>query len=142
MTEQEIVTRAVPKLTKMTKTVKIQFIKDAIKEGKFDRDEIAQVLDIKDRQVRRYLNEIALQDAAVNPDSTSILRSLCLKNLIRKAALEKLSQTSEVAIVLAGEAKKVDLKAEIKEIKLEWQVESNPPNQIQPSPQTTGISQQ
>lgn len=130
------ITQQMPRLTKLTKTAKIQLIKDAIKEGRFDRDEMATVLNIKDRQVRRYLNEIAKQDATANPDGTHILRSLCLKNLIRKAALEKLSQTSEVAIVLAAEAKKIDLNAEIKEIKLEWKLEPNPANPVHTPPET------
>jgi hypothetical protein len=95
-----------PKLTKLTKAAKIQIIKDAISEGSFDRDEMCTILGVKDRQVRRYLNEIARQDAEVNPDGTQILRALCLKNLVKKAALEKLSTTSEVAIVLAGEVRK------------------------------------
>ena len=106
-----------PKLTKLTKTAKIQVIKDAIKEGCFDRDEMITILGVKDRQVRRYINEIARQDAESNPDSTQILRALCARNLIKKAALEKLSTTSEVAIVLAGESKKMEVKEEITETK-------------------------
>ena len=128
-----------PKLTRLTKTAKIQVIKDAIKEGCFDRDEMITILGVKDRQVRRYLNEIAQQDAEANPDSTQILRSLCVKNLIKKAALEKLSQTSEVAIVLAGESKKIDLNATVKEIKLEWKREFNPTDQLQSTPETNGV---
>lgn len=108
-------------------------MKDAIKEGKFDRDETATILGIKDRQVRRYLNEIAQQDAEANPDGTQILRALCVSNLIKKAALGKLSATSEVAIVLAGEPKKVEMKAEVKEIKLEWQIEPDVTDQVQTS---------
>jgi hypothetical protein len=127
-----------PKLTKLTKTAKIQIIKDAINEGCFDRDEMAQILQIKDRQVRRYLNEIAKQDAEANPNGTHILRSLCLKNLIKKAALGKLSSTTETAIVLAAESKKLDVNANIKEIKLEWkQIEYNPANKLYSSPETT-----
>jgi hypothetical protein len=106
-----------PKLTKLTKTAKIQVIKDAIREGNFDRDEMCIVLGVKDRQVRRYLNEIAKQDSQTNPDGTHILRALCLNSLTKKAALGKLSVTSEVAIVLAGESKKVELKEERTETK-------------------------
>lgn len=95
-----------PKMTKLTKTFKIQTIRTALKEGHFDRDEIAKLLNIKDRQVRRYLNEIAKQDAEENPGGTQILRNLCLQNLTKKAALGKLSTTTEVGIVLAGEVKK------------------------------------
>jgi hypothetical protein len=95
-----------PKLTKLTKPAKIQVIKTAIKEGTFDRDEMAQILGVKDRQVRRYLNEIAKQEAELNPEGTHILRSLCINNLTKKAALGKLSTTIEVGIVLAGEVKK------------------------------------
>ncbi len=95
-----------PKMTKLTKTFKIQTIRTALKEGTFDRDEIAKLLNIKDRQVRRYLNEIAQQDADQNPGGTQILRNICLNNLTRKAALGKLSTTTEVGIVLAGEVKK------------------------------------
>jgi len=103
------------KLTKTTKTFKIQFIKTAIKEGHFDRTETAQYLGIKDRQMRRYLNEIAKQDADVTPDGTHILRALCLNNLTKKAALGKLSTTSEVAIVLAGESKHIEVNENITE---------------------------
>lgn len=102
-----------PKLTRLTKTAKIQVIKDAIKEGSFDRDEMAVILGVKDRQVRRYLNEIAKQDAELNPGSTQILRSLCLYNLTRKAALGKLSTTIEVGIVLAGESRKLEVTEDI-----------------------------
>jgi hypothetical protein len=126
-----------PKLTKLTKRAKIQFIKDAIKSGAFDRDEACTVLGVKDRQVRRYLNEIAKQDSESNPDGTHILRSLCLASLTKKAALGKLSSTSEVAIVLAGETKKLDVNETIKEIKLEWKLESNPSNTVYTSPETT-----
>ena len=128
-----------PKLTKLTKKAKIQLIKDAINTGVFDRDEMATILQIKDRQVRRYLNEIAQQDAAANPDGTHILRKLCLKNLIKKAALEKLSQTSEVAIVLAAESKKIDMKAEIREIKLEWKHEFNSTDTVYTTPETSRV---
>lgn len=114
-----------PKLTKLTKRAKIQVIKDAIKAGVFDRDEMTQVLGVKDRQVRRYLNEIAKQDAAANPDGTHILRSLCLKNLTKKAALGKLSTTSEVAIVLAGESKKMELKGDITETHIDITAQVN-----------------
>jgi len=102
--------KTLPKLSKLTKTAKIQFIKDALKEGNFDRDEIATSLDIKDRQVRRYLNEIAQEDAELNPGGTQILRNICLANLTKKAALGKLSTTIEVGIVLAGESKKLEVK--------------------------------
>lgn len=106
-----------PKLTKTTKTFKIQFIKDAIKTGHFDRQEACTVLGIKDRQVRRYLNEIAAEDAELNPGGTQTLRNLCLANLTKKAALGKLSSTIEVGIVLAGESKKIEVKEDSTETK-------------------------
>lgn len=106
-----------PKLSNTTKTFKIQFIKDAIKTGHFDRQEACTVLGIKDRQVRRYLNEIALEDAELNPGGTQTLRNLCLANLTRKAALGKLSSAIEVGIVLAGEARKLEVKGETVESK-------------------------
>jgi hypothetical protein len=113
-TKLQSLENALPKLTKMTKTAKIQFIKDALREGKFDRDETAISLGIKDRQVRRYLNEIAQEDALANPDNIQILRGICASNLLKKAALGQLNPKYEVAIVLASESKKIELKEEIK----------------------------
>jgi len=110
-------TPKLPKLTKTTKTFKIQFIKDAIKTGHFDRQEACTVLGIKDRQVRRYLNEIAYEDAELNPGGTQTLRNICLTNLTKKAALGKLSTTIEVGIVLAGESKKLEVKEQTIESK-------------------------
>ena len=105
-------TVALTKLTKLTKKAKKQFIREALFTGIFDRDNIRQILHVSDRTVRRYLNEIAQEEALQNPEKLHVLRALCLANLLSKATKKKLADKLQVAIVLAGEAKRIEAKSE------------------------------
>jgi len=107
-TEQAIVAQTSPvtKLTKLTKTAKKQFIREALRAGVFDRDNMCKVLNTSDRNIRNYLNEIAVEDAERNPETLHVLRSICTFNLIHKASENKLSDNNQITIVLAGEPKR------------------------------------
>jgi hypothetical protein len=91
------------KLTKLTKQAKKQLIRESLRARTFDRDNLRTLMGISDRSIRRYLNEIAQEDAEQNPETIHVLRNLCTLNLIHKAANNKLSDKNQLTIVLAGE---------------------------------------
>jgi hypothetical protein len=95
-------------MTKLTKVVKKQIIRESLKTRTFDRDQLRITMGTSDRAIRRYLNEIAQEDAEQNPETIHVLRNLCTLNLINKAANNKLSNKDQLTIVLAGETIKTE----------------------------------
>ena len=95
-------------LSKLTKTARKQFIREALKSGVFDRDNMKTVLRCSDRTIRRYLNEIAFEDAEQNPETVHVLRNVCTIKLINKAVNGKLSNHDMLTVVLAGEPKRIE----------------------------------
>ena len=96
------------KQTRLTKTVSKQLIRETLITGTFNRAEICQKLNLKDRTIRRYLNEIAKEESQQNPELLHVLRSVCIKNLMHKAVKKQLSDRYQVAIVLSGETQKIE----------------------------------
>jgi hypothetical protein len=95
-------------MSKLTKQAKKQLIRESLRTRSFDRDHLRTVFGGSDRSIRRYLNEIAQEDAEQNPETIHVLRNLCTLNLISKAANNKLSDKDQLAIVLAGETLKTE----------------------------------
>jgi hypothetical protein len=95
-------------MSKLTKQTKKQLIRESLRNRTFDRDQLRKVIGGSDRSIRRYLNEIAQEDAEQNPETIHVLRNLCTLNLINKAANNKLSNKDQLTIVLAGETIKTE----------------------------------
>ena len=100
----------------MTKKIDIthrqQALLKELNEDTFQREEFKAKHHIRDRTLRRDLNDLA-ERGEIEANQLTILRKKCLGKLTKKVHHDELSDKLMVAIVLSGETKKIETKTEI-----------------------------
>jgi hypothetical protein len=120
------------KLTKLTKKLRQEAELEALNNDTFDRLLLAKTFHVRERTIRRDLNEIAERDGSLE-DKIKILRSKCLGKLTKKVHNNKLSDKLMVAIVVATEPKKIETKGEFTQTQRVLHLHLWKPEQVEPT---------
>jgi hypothetical protein len=99
--------------TKLTKKYLMTVMRKQLIARKFDREQFKKQYGLDtpagDRNVRRYMNQIAEEIGAVKADNLVFLKNYCVDNLITKALNGELDESTEAKIALSGDTSKVEV---------------------------------
>lgn len=99
--------------TKLTKKYIMQVMRKQLANRTFNREQFKKQYGLDtptgDRNVRRYLNQIAEEIGKIKADNLVFLKNYCVDNLITKALNGELDESTEAKIALSGDTSKFEV---------------------------------
>jgi hypothetical protein len=104
---------------KLTKKYLMAVMRKQRQARTFNRDQFKKQYGLDtpmgDRNVRRYMNQIADEFGEVKAEELIFLKKVCIDNLMEKALSRELDEGTECKIALSGETSKLEVKQDITE---------------------------